>query len=332
MLDKPEASHFLNPHPAQITWRLDTEEEAYEHYGTPFLLSVERVFRAIRNISFRFQPANQLIPIELTKYEAKVILEALNNCVAHQDYSQNARIIVREKVDHLSLQNIGEFYEGVVEDYVLREHIPERYRNPFLVEAMVNLDMIDTMGMGIKRMFQEQRKRYFPLPDYDLSDSNHVKLTIYGKLIDENYSRLLIEQEDLSLSEILALDSIQKKRKISKEVFRELRDKKLIEGRYPNVFVSSRVAGVTNDKAQYIKNRAFDDAHYEKMILDFIDEYGSASRKDIDDLIHDKLPAVLNETQKRNKIGNIITKIRKKGEIQRQGSLRFAKWTKGRRE
>ncbi len=326
LLGKPEASHFLNPHPARITWKLETEEEAYEHFGTPFLLSVDNVFKSIRNIKFRFQPANQLIPIELTKYEVKVILEALNNCVAHQDYSQNARIIVREKVDHLLLQNIGEFYEGAIEDYLLKEHVPDRYRNPFLIEAMVNLDMIDMLGMGIKRMFQEQRKRYFPLPDYDLSDQNHVKLTIYGKLIDENYSRLLIEEENLSLSEILALDSIQKKRKISPEVVRDLRKKRLIEGRYPNVFISSRVAVMTDEKAQYIKNRAFDDAHYEKMILDFLDEYGSATRKDIDALIYDKLPEILGNTQKKNKVGNILQKLSKNGKITNTGSFTKSMW------
>ncbi len=218
LLGKPESSHFLNPHLAQITWKLDAEEKGYQHFGSPFLLSVEDVFRNIRNINFRIQPRNQLIPIELTKYDPKVVLEGLNNCVAHQDYTQNARIIIEEYADRLVLQNIGEFYEGNIEDYLLQKRTPDRYRNPFLVQAMVNLNMIDTMGEGIRRMFQEQRKRFFPLPDFDFSDKNHVRLTIYGKLIDENYSRLLMEREDLSLPEVLALDQIQKKKKVSKEL------------------------------------------------------------------------------------------------------------------
>ena len=62
LLGKPEAAHYLNPHPAQITWKLETEEHAYAHVGTPFLLSVEEVFKQIRNIKFRFQPRNLLIP------------------------------------------------------------------------------------------------------------------------------------------------------------------------------------------------------------------------------------------------------------------------------
>ena len=131
LLGKPETSYYLNPHPAQISWKLDAEEQAYAHFGPPFLLSVEEVFRHIRNLKFRFQPFNQLIPIELTKYDSWIVLEAINNCIAHQDYTQNARIIVIEKIDRLLLQNIGGFYDGSVEDYVLRERTPERYSQPF---------------------------------------------------------------------------------------------------------------------------------------------------------------------------------------------------------
>ncbi len=328
LLGKHEAAHHLNPHPAQITWKLEAEEQAYAHFGPPFLLSVEEVFKHIRNIKFRFQPRNQLIPIELSKYDPKIVLEAINNCIAHQDYSQDARLIVIEKIDRLILQNIGGFYDGTVEDYVLRERTPERYRNAFLVQAMVNLDMIDTMGMGIRRMFLEQRKRFFPLPEYDLEDPNHVRLVVYGKLIDENYSRILIENQDLSIAEVMALDNVQKKRAIPKKTMEILKKKKLVEGRYPNIFVSASVAQVTNERAQYIKNRAFDADHYEQLILKFIDRYGPASRTDIDDLIMDKLPEILDLTQKKNKIGNLVAKMRRGKLIRNEGTYKCPKWAR----
>lgn len=328
LLGNSEAAHYLNPHPAQITWKLESEEQAYAHFGPPFLLSVEEVFKHIRNIKFRFQPRNHLIPIELSKYDPKIVLEALNNCIAHQDYTKYARIIVTEKIDRLILQNIGGFYDGTVDDYVLRERTPERYRNSFLVQAMVNLDMIDTMGMGIRRMFLEQRKRYFPLPEYNLEDSNHVQLSIYGKLIDENYSRILIENQDLSIAEVMSLDRIQKKQEISKKSIQILKKKKLVEGRYPNIFVSASVAQATNKRAQYIKNRAFDADHYRQLILKFIDQYGSVTRIDIDTLIMDKLAEVLDMSQRKNKIGNLITKMRKDGLIQNQGSDKSPRWVR----
>ncbi len=326
LLGKPEASLYLNPHPAQITWKLDSEEQAYAHFGPPFLLTVEEVFKRIRNIQFRFQPANQLIPIELSKYDATIVLEAINNCIAHQDYTQCARIIITEKVDRLILQNIGTFYDGTFDEYVLEGRTPERYRNPVLVQAMVSLDMIDTLGMGIKRMFLEQRKRFFPLPEYEHVDSNHVRLVIYGKLIDANYSRILIEHQDLPLAEVVALDSVQKKRPISKEAAQILKRKNLVEGRYPNLFVSAVIAQEPSDRAQYIKNRAFDSDHYEQMILKYIKTYGSVTRKDVDSLILNKLPEILTEDQKSKKIGNLITKMKASGLIENQGSKKIPRW------
>lgn len=184
------------------------------------------------------------------------------------------------------------------------------------------------MGMGIRRMFMEQRKRYFPLPEYDLRDSNHVYLTIYGKLIDENYSSILIENQDLSLDEVIALDSIQKHREVSKEAVQKLKTKKLIEGRYPNVFVAAHVAATTDDRAQYIKNKAFDADHYQQLILKFLDQYKSATRQDIDKLIMNKLPEILNSTQKKNKIGNLLGKMKRTGLIENLGSFTSPKWVR----
>ena len=70
--------------------------------------------------------------------------------------------------------------------------------------------------------------------------------------------------------------------------------------------MSSHIAVVTGDKTAYIRNRAFDDAHYKKMIISFITEYGSASRKDIDNLLLNKLSDALDEQQKKNKVRNLI--------------------------
>src|SRR5690606_26279355 len=121
------------------------------------------------------------------------------------------------------------FYEGKPEDYFGGEVTPSRYRNPWLTQAMVNLGMIDTMGFGINAMTQSQRKRYFPLPDYSKSSSNAVVLEIYGHVIDENYTRLLLEHQDLPLNTVILLDQVQKKQKITADAAAFLRRQGLIE-------------------------------------------------------------------------------------------------------
>ena len=314
LLGKEEASHYLLPSITEITWKLETEERAYEHYSTPLLLNTSKILQNIRNIKYKFFPDNELLATTVNKYDTRTILEALHNCIAHQDYSLNSRIIVTEKIDKLIFENAGNFFEGNPDDYSAGNKTPNKYRNTWLAKAMVNLGMIDTLGYGIHTMYLSQRNRYFPLPDYILSESQKVVLQIYGHSIDENYSKLLIERKDIPLSIVVLLDRVQKKLPITNEAVTLLKKEKLIEGRKPNYFVSANIADATDDKATYIKNRAFDKAYYKKLVLEYLTEYDKASRSEIDELLLDKLSNVLSEKQKRTKIKNLIFEMSKKDE------------------
>ena len=312
LLGKEEASHYLLPSIAEITWKLETEEKAYEHFSCPLLLNTTKILHNIRNVKYKFFPDNELLSTTVNKYDTRTILEAMHNCIAHQDYSLNSRVIVTEMIDKLVFANAGSFYAGSPDDYTEGNKTPEKYRNPWLVRAMVNMGMIDTMGYGIHTMYQSQRKRFFPLPDYILSEVQKVVLQIFGHSIDENYTKLLIERKDLQLDRVVLLDKVQKKQNITADAARLLKTEKLIEGRKPNYFVAASVAEITDDKATYIKNRAFDKAYYKDLIINFIKRYTTASREDIDSLIMEKLSNTLSEKQKRTKIKNLLYEMSNK--------------------
>lgn len=326
LLGKAESAYLLSPHPAQMTWKLEGEERAYEHFGTPFLLTTTQLYQKIRNIQIRLLPAGQLVPYEVSKYDQSIVLEALHNCIAHQDYTRCGRIVVIEKSDKLIFENEGSFYEGKPDDYVLGEKTPHRYRNPFLVQAMVELGMIDTMGYGIHRMHKGQAKRYFPLPDYDLSEATAVRMTIYGSVVDPAYSQMLMQKTDLPFEDVLALDRIQKNRPIPDEAINRLRRAKLIEGRKPKFHVSSIVADAADSRADYIRTRALDDEHYKKLITDYLTKFRKASRAEIDAFLKDKLSDALDDDQKSRKIGNLLTNMRRAGLIKNQGVRAKPEW------
>lgn len=326
LLGKEESSHYLLPAVAEITWKLESQEKAYEHFGTPLFLNTTKVLQNIRNVKYKFFPDNELLATTVNKYDTRTILEAMHNCIAHQDYSFHSRIIVTEQVDKLIFSNAGSFYEGSPDDYSSGEKTPERYRNTWLANAMVNLGMIDRLGYGIHTMFVAQRNRYFPLPDYLKSEPQKVVLQLYGHSIDENYSKLLIERKDLPLSQVILVDRVQKKLSITNNAASMLKRGKLIEGRKPNYFVAASVAATTDDKAAYIKNKAFDDEHYKKMIVAFIQKYGAASRKELDGLIIEKLSTALTDQQKINKVGNLISALRIEGKVKNNGSDKKSSW------
>ncbi|MFD1710406.1 RNA-binding domain-containing protein [Ottowia flava] len=326
LLGKPESSWRLSPHPAQMTWSLEGPERAYEHFGPPFLLATTALYRRIRNVQMRLLPHDELLPIEVAKYDQKAVLEALHNCIAHQDYSRDGRIVVTEWPDRLVLDSEGTFFEGQPLDYVPGHQRPRRYRNTFLAHAMAGLNMIDTMGYGIHEMYQAQARRYFPLPDYDLSESASVRLTLYGGVVDPAYTRLLMQQTRLSWEDVLALDRVQKKLPLPDEVISGLRRKKLIEGRKPHFHVAASVAAATAQRADYIRTRAQDDAFYAKLVTDYLHEFGQANRKDINALLLGKLSEALSLQQRHTKIGSLLTKMRRQGLITNGGSDAVPRW------
>lgn len=68
--------------------------------------------------------------------------------------------------------NGGSFIPGTIENALEHKGPQFHYRNECLCRGMVNFNMIDTVGRGIKKIYTEQRNRFFPMPDYDI-DNEH---------------------------------------------------------------------------------------------------------------------------------------------------------------
>ena len=329
LLGRDEASTLLAPALARLSWilkNIENREQDYEHFGSPAILWADKLSGKVRNLTVRALPGGTLFPVEIPQYDPWVLREALHNCIAHQDYGMNARINVVEFPDRLLFTNQGSFLPGSVESVILQDAPTEVYRNPFLASAMVNLNMIDTQGSGIKRMFTKQASRFFPLPDYDLSDGGRVVVTVRGTIIDERYTRLLMQNADLDLSSIILLDKVQKGIRIEKDDARKLKRAGLIEGRYPSVMVSGRVAAVVGDKARHIRQSGLDHEYYLKIVLKLIREHGPVDREDINRLLIGKLPEVLSESQKTSKIHNILSQLARSKNIENAGSRRYPQW------
>lgn len=316
-----------------ITWKLQDEKGTidYEHFSIPFILNMEKATEKIRNLKYRYIPSQTTIfPEEVDKYDTTILRELLNNAVAHQDYRISGRINIIEMKDKVMIINEGSFIPKSVDNLILNPgYVPPYYRNTFLAQAMVNLNLIDTAGMGIRRSFEKLRDRYFPMLDYDLSESNRVKVTIYGKVIDEKYTSLLFENNDLDLEEVMLLDRVQKGIQISKEQSNILRKDKLIEGRYPNLYISKGVSEVVDEKVSYTKKSGFSDQYYKDLVLKYLKDFGSITKKDLDGLLMDKLPDSLNEEQKKRKIKYLVNEnlARKEQVIINIGKSNNPVWT-----
>ena len=317
LLGKNEDDYLMDGYMPRMTWRLFDEKNAidYEHFGIPFITNVEKLKSKVRNLRYRYIINNSLFPNEVNQYDEFILRELLNNCIAHQDYRLHGSIVVTEFKDKIMISNEGYFIPQKVENVLKDGFSSPYYRNQFLATAMVNLNMIDTIGSGIKRIYNIQKEKYFPMPDYDLSEENRVKVTLYGKILDENYSKILFEKTNLDITKVMLLDRVQKKYEITKEQSDYLRKDNLIEGRYPNIYISSDIAKITGNKEEYVYNSGLENDFYKELILKYLNEYGSASRKEIIALLEDKLPKSLDNKNKISRVRYLLDTLKNDGKI-----------------
>jgi ATP-dependent DNA helicase RecG len=312
LVGKAESSHHLSPADPRILWALkrpDGTNANHEMFGPPFVLSVDQLFSKVRNNRYQFMRDGTLFPIDLLQYDAWIIREMLHNCIAHQDYAQHRRINVIEREGSLTFSNAGSFMPGSVELVVAKDEPQDKFRNRFLTEAMSSINMIETLGSGIPRVYRIQRQRGFPMTDYDLSDATSVSVRVHGQVLDENYTRALLENPDIELLDVIALDKVQKGVRLESAAYTRLRKRGLIEGTLrAGIRVVVSTAGAS-DKG---------DERLSAELLRHI-ESGQGKSSVLARLMIPALPKSMSEQQKKNKVRNLIQQLARDGRIENIG-------------
>ena len=144
--------------------------------------------------------------------------------------------------------------------------------------------------------------------------------------MDKNYTQLLRSDTDLNMGTVFLLDQVQKQETISKENFKELKKQGLVEGRYPNIFVSFKVADIVGQKAAYVRNKGLDDDICKQLIIKALESMEEASKQELMEVLEKALPEVLSDEQKSKKVSNLLQAMKKAGIISVTGINRYAKW------
>jgi len=314
LLGKPESTDYLTGGAiSRLSWILKNHEGeniSHEHFSSPLILAVGHVYSRIRRIKYQYMSGGTLFPDEVDNYDEFTIREALNNSIAHQDYRMQSRVTIVEREDSLTFSNAGTFLPRSIED-VVSENSPQRYyRNRMLVETMVAYNMIETVGNGIPRLFAIQARKFFPLPDYTFEDDT-VNVQITGKVLDMEYAKKIANLPDIDLPTMIILDKVHRGRLITKEQADILRPRGLIEGRFPNIYISRKVAEHTNDATTYLKHKGVDGPMIEQAIKDLLKINKNMLTHDIRGYLMNQLADSLTEPQKAKKIENALQKLRK---------------------
>jgi ATP-dependent DNA helicase RecG len=105
-----------------------------------------------------------------------------------------------------------------------------------------------------------------------------------------------------------------------------LRKKHLAEGRMPNIYISKDVAQTTGQKVAYSRHKGLGSKACEDLLINALKDYKSLNKEEVAKLLWNVLPDVLTETQKQNKINNLLSKLRIRGDIYCKASGRSSIW------
>ena len=331
LLGKYESAFKLRPAVVQVTWtRRDDKQDVvdYEHFTVPFILTVDEILSKIENLTMREMPGGTLFPDTMKQYDDYTIREALHNCIAHQDYTMQQRINFVENPTYLYYSNAGSFIPGTLENALTNEEPQAYFRNECLCRAMVDFNMIDTVSRGIKKMFNEQWRRHFPMPDYEIDAKNRkVSVRIYGNEINKQYTNLLKTNDSLTLWDCISLDAVQKGRTIHEDVAQDLLNRGLIEGEAPNYTISLGIAKATRQLQGYTRQKGLDKEKIKQMILQYLKNAGTdgAKRDSIYEYVKDVMPQVKTHEQQLRLLGDILSALSVDKLIYAKGRIWFLK-------
>ena len=331
LLGKPVSVFKLRPAVVRVTWSLRDEHGDvvdYEHFTAPFILTVDQILAKVHNLTMREMPGGTLFPDVMQQYDDYSMREVLHNCIAHQDYTLQERINLVENPGFLYYANGGSFIPGTLQK-ALATHGPQRhYRNECLCNAMVNFNMIDIVGRGIRKIFNEQWKRHFPMPDYEIDAANkEVAVRLYGNAINEKYTTLLKENKELTLEDCILLDAVQKGHRINENDANNLLSRGLVEGKYPDLTISLSIARQTKQVPEYTRLKGLEKDKLKQMVIQFLQNSGSegARREFIYKYLKDVLPSNKTEEQQLRIVGRLLVEMNEEGLIGKEGLRWFVR-------
>ena len=325
LLGKPVSVFKLRPAVVRVTWSLRNEKQDvvdYEHFTAPFILTVDQILAKVRNLTMREMPGGTLFPDVMQQYDDYSMREILHNCIAHQDYTLQERINLVENPGFLYYANGGSFIPGTVQK-ALATHGPQRhYRNECLCNAMVNFNMIDIVGRGIRKIFNQQWERRFPMPDYEIDAvKKEVAVRLYGNAINEKYTKLLKENKDLSFEDCLLLDAVQKGRTLHEEDLQQLLSRGLIESNNGLYTISLDIARKTKQVSEYTKLKGLERDKLKIMAQQVVKNAGEDGIKldAIFRFLKDALPTGKTDDQNKRLVRRLLEEMQTDGMIKSEG-------------
>ena len=248
-----------------------------------------------------------LFKLRIPQFPVEGVREAVLNALTHRDYQNPGEILLRHSAKELVVTSPGGFVDGITPDNILRhEAVP---RNRTLANALVKLRLVESSGIGRKRIFRSALVYGKRRPEYS-TDGFSVTLRIFNQGAHEALAALIARLDaqgaDVGLDELLVLDALRSQDFIdvseaarvlqtSREDARRVLDGMslpalgLIERRGHTASATFHLAkGIAKElkgKAAYTKTRGLNPVRYAEMVREYLRDHQTIRNRELRELL-----------------------------------------------
>ena len=248
-----------------------------------------------------------LFKLRIPQFPIEGVREAVLNALTHRDYQNPGEILLRHSAKELVVTSPGGFVDGITPDNILRhEAVP---RNRTLANALVKLRLVESSGIGRKRIFRSALVYGKRRPEYS-TDGFSVTLRIFNQGAHEALAALIARLDaqgaDVGLDELLVLDALRSQDFIdvseaarvlqtSREDARRVLDGMslpalgLIERRGHTASATFHLAkGIAKElkgKAAYTKTRGLNPVRYAEMVREYLRDHQTIRNRELRELL-----------------------------------------------
>jgi ATP-dependent DNA helicase RecG len=150
-----------------------------------------------------------LFKMRIPQYPIEGVREAVLNALTHRDYLNPGEVLVRHSARELVVTSPGGFVAGITPENILRhEAVP---RNRTLANALVKLRLVESSGIGRRRIFRSALIYGKRRPEYQ-TDGHSVTLRLFNRATHDAVAGLVARLDaagaDVSLDHLLVLDAL----------------------------------------------------------------------------------------------------------------------------
>lgn len=206
-------------------------------FTQPYFIAIELLWNAINSRNGKIPVQQGAFIFDIPYFNKEVIREAINNAVAHRDYSKASEIVIKQYPAELIITNPGGFPLGVNLDNLIT--VNSTPRNRLLADVLAKTGVVERSGQGVDKIFYQTISEAKPSPNYTYSDNYQVELRLSGVVEDKAFAMFIrrIQQdrkdgEKLSVHDVIALNEIRKgldKKSLDPALLKKLENEGLLE-------------------------------------------------------------------------------------------------------